>query len=257
VLKYERLSIAQSKQVEVVPRLEEIMPPIISESPIIIGILILIFLIGILSLVLAYMAWKWARRCFEQQERLRALFDDQMLLLGRFHEEQPRQGKELSGRKENVQKAEKPRPTPEPISPRKDLRTEARWIPKPLDSKSTTAPPLQKARTHSQQTEGWKKLIEERVRRIAQEFNIELREVRWYKKPSLVSEYPYILMISAGDKPKELGFSSKDIEEFRTDSQAVEKKLRALMNEMEEHFAKINPSAKEKPPAPQVRLKRE
>ena len=233
------------------------MVTVISESPIIIGILILVLLVAILSLVLAYMAWKWARRCSEQQERLNALFDDQMLLLGRFHEEQLRQGKELSGGKENAQKGENQRPGPKPISPRKDLRNEARWIPKPLDGKSTTAPPLQKDRNHSQQTEGWQKLIEERVGKIAQEFKIEVRQVRWYKKPSLLSQYPYILMISAGDKPKEVGFSSKEVEEFRINDQAIARKLRALMYELAEHFAKINPSAKEKPPVRQVRLKRQ
>lgn len=90
-----------------IPRIEEIVLAMVGgfeESPIIIGVLILILVVGILSVVFSRAAQKLARKCQNEQEKLKIRLDDQMHLLGRYHQDLIRLGTALTELKDTVRR---------------------------------------------------------------------------------------------------------------------------------------------------------
>jgi hypothetical protein len=76
----------------------------IGQSPITIGTLILILVVGILLLVFASAARKWAHKCFKEQEKLTRRFEDQMFLLGKYHQDLSRSSQALAELREIVRR---------------------------------------------------------------------------------------------------------------------------------------------------------
>lgn len=203
-------------------------------SAVLAGILIVVLVVGILLVIFAFAARKWAQRCYEEQKRLNVHFDDQMFLLGKFNEELASFKRTLSGRKESLQDGENLESFTESIPSEEGTKAEVSPVRLTIDEDSTPALPPGEEEDYFRQIEEGKRLIESKVEEIAREFNIQVREVNWYRKPSMLSATPYILMISVGDKPRELGLSAKEIAGFDRNDETIQNRLRSLMKEMKE-----------------------
>jgi hypothetical protein len=198
-------------------------------SPAVTGILIVVLVVGILLLIIAFGARKWAQRCYDEQKRLNVHFEDQMFLLGKFHEELASFKRTLSGGKESLQGGENLESFTESIPSDEGTKAEVSPVRLTVVGDSTPVLPPREEGDYSRQIEEGKRLIERKVEETAREFNIQVRGCNWYKKPSMLSEAPYILMISVGDKPRELGFSEKEIVGFDRNDETIQNRLRSLM----------------------------
>jgi hypothetical protein len=96
---------------------------------------------------------------------------------------------------------------------------------------------------HSENLEGeisvWKRLIEDRTREYAQEFDIDSRrlQVGWYRIPGQRSMNPHIFAVSTGGRrrPEECRFSEQELASFAAGNNKTEAKLRALVNELKKN----------------------
>ena len=204
----------------------------VEQEPYIYGILIIILLLGIASLILRYKGQKWALKCHEEQRKLNVRFEDQMLLLGRFHEDLVRLNKALSTAKEVAREGEDLESSHKSISSLGEAEADVSAAPLTLVPNDASAPSTGEGKNYAQEIEQGKRLIEKRVKEIARELGIEIAEVDWYKKPSMLFTSPYILMVSTGDKPKELGLLGKEITEFSVYEKALDQKLKALIDQI-------------------------
>jgi hypothetical protein len=206
----------------------------LGESPLIIGVFILILLVGILLLVFAYMAQRWARKSCEQQERLNVLFEDQMFLLGKYNKDLMKLTDILSGLKESLLRRGDLEPVAESVSSPAEGTTEVAAGSDSSEGEGSitaTSEEYEKEdENYEQQVSAGKKLIEKRLRALAQESNIRIREVSWYRRPSMIGSPPYSLMVSTRGKPRECRFSEKELADFLTGGSETEGKLRDLIN---------------------------
>jgi len=196
-------------------RIEELALGMIAkagESPFAVGILILVLLVGILLLVFAHRVQKWAVKCHKEQERLNVLFEDQMFLLGRYYEDLVGIKGTLSELKETLRRGGASQSPADSISPPAEAPAADSACLEVLGAEPSVRTPAgngrEKDRSHGQRVSQGKGLVEERLKKLAQESNIEISEIGWYKKPGILSTYPYILMVSIGGKPKEVTISA-------------------------------------------------
>jgi hypothetical protein len=204
------------------------------EFPIVEVILIIVLVVSILLLIFTLAVWRRVQDCYKEQKRLTVYFEDQMFLLGKFHEELASFKRILLGRKETLPERENLESFTRAIPLEEGAKSKASAIRPAVTPESTSAPSPREEGNHIHQIEEGKSLIKKKVEEIAREFNIQIKEVDWYKKPSMLSKTRYILMILLGDKPMELGLSEKEIADFHRNDEAIQNRVRSLMKEIQE-----------------------
>ncbi len=206
----------------------------VGEVQVIVGILMLISLLGIILVFFVYSAQKWASKCSEEQEKLNLRFDDQMFLLGKYYTDLIRLKDILFELRETLQGEGNSESPADSISEPADATAEVSAAASDLAGENSVSTPWREEekesdRNYKQQISEGKRLIEKRLRELAKESNIEIREVNWYKKPGMISTYPYVLTIATDHDSEQLAFSEKEIAGFPNGSKVTENKLQVLI----------------------------
>jgi hypothetical protein len=202
-------------------------------------LLVVILLLLAVLIVLVYKAQRSAHRCCAEQAKLNVLFDDQMFLFGKYYKELQNLKDMLARFKKFLQIEETPESAEASIAPADRLAGEVPPVPDVSNSGTSSGRFLgeerKKGDDYAEPIAEGKKLVEKRIKELAKQSSIEITQVDWYKKPSMISEYPYIFMISNGAGIRECAFSERELVDFFSGNRTSEAKLRALINEVKQN----------------------
>jgi hypothetical protein len=237
---------------EVITGIEQGWFTIVRDSgqyPLTIGALILLLVVAALLLFVGFLILKWARRVFEEQERLKVLFEDQMFLLGNFNKELIKLKGILQGERDSV-------PSRDSISSTAQANVSAQTDTSVRkESASVLGEEDLGNRRDSQLILKGRTQMEGRLRALARESGIEIEGFHWDRKPGHVkSRFPYILTMSGGGKSSRADFSEQELRSFsRSAIKDAGQKLAGIANDLKQ---KIRASNEDAPAASRPRNER-
>ena len=209
------------------------------QYPFVIGILILLLVVGVLLLFLVFLILKGARRAFEEQERLKVLFEDQMFLLGNFNKELIELKGILQGDRDSVSPKDST-----PSTDQADVSALTDTFVRKEPSSVLQEEDLGKSHDSQLISDG-KTQMEEKLRELDRESGIEIEGFHWDKKPEHIrSRYPHILTISAKGKTSRADFSEQELRGFPNSlAKNTGQKLTGIANDLKQKIRASNEDA--------------